>query len=387
MIGPRDRRPPYEGAWYKYSSNGWGIPDFMNFCEAAGFEYIPAFNMDENPRDMADFLEYAKGPAESEWGRRRAADGHPQPYRLRCLELGNEERVDEKYAAKFEKLAEAIWAKDRDIILVVGDFCYEEHIKNPFRFGGAAGGITSLAGQQRILRLAKRHDREVWFDLHVGTERPEKFNASLDGMFSFADALAKIAEGAKHKVVVFEFNAVNHAQKRALANALAINAIERDGRIPIAVSANCLQPDGQNDNGWDQGLLFLDPARVWLQPPGYVTQMLSRNYLPQRVECRVTGAESAPDAAANRSDDGKTLVLQVVNASGKAVAAGIRVEGFVPSKPEAQVWELSGPLDAVNTADRPEAVVPRQSRWKHGIKDGSTSYAFPPHSFTVMRFE
>jgi hypothetical protein len=69
-------------------------------------------------------------------------------------------------------------------------------------------------------------------------------------------------------VAVFEFNAGNHAQRRALANALVINALERDGRVPVATSANALQPDGQNDNGWDQGLLFLNPARVWLQPPG-----------------------------------------------------------------------------------------------------------------------
>ena len=95
-------------------------------------------------------------------------------------------------------------------------------------------------------------------------------------------------------MVVFEFNAGNHSQRRALANALAIHAIERDGRIPIATSANCLQPDGQNDNGWDQGLLFLNPSQVWLQPPGYVTQMFSRNYLPQLVQCEVTGDRTQP---------------------------------------------------------------------------------------------
>ena len=55
-----------------------------------------------------------------------------------------------------------------------------------------------------------------------------------------------------------------------------LTPIERDGRLPIATSANCLQPDRQNDNGWNQGLLFLNPSQVWLQPPGYVTQMLSR---------------------------------------------------------------------------------------------------------------
>jgi len=386
MIGPRDRRPPYAGQWYRYSSNGWGIPDFMSFCEAAGFEYIPAFNMDETPQDMADFIEYAKGPADSDWGRRRVADKHPQAYRLRYIELGNEERVDEKYAGKFEALAKAVWAKDRDIILVVGDFVYGEPIRDPFKFRGAFSGITTLAAQQKILRLAKQHDREVWFDLHVGTDglRPD---ATFAGMFSFIDALERIADGARYKVAVFEFNAGNHAQKRALANALAINAIERDGRIPIAASANCLQPDGQNDNGWDQGLLFLNPSQVWLQPPGYVTQMISRNYQPKLVKCEVTGAKNKLDANAKRSDDGKALVLQVVNPDDTAVTVQIQIAGFVPVRPEAQVTELSGLLDAVNPADKTDAIVPQQREWKHPIKEGSASHTFPPHSFTVLRFE
>jgi hypothetical protein len=387
MIGPRDRRPPYSGTWYRYSSNGWGILDFMDFCEAAGFEYIPAFNMGETPQDMADFIEYATGPADSDWGRRRVAEGHPRPYRLRYMELGNEERVDETYAAKFEALAKVIWAKAPEIVLVVGDFAYERRIEDPFHFSGAASRITSLAGQQRILQLAKQHNCEVWFDLHVGTNHPVTLNSSLDGMFSFTDALAKIAPGARHKVVVFELNAGNHAQKRALANALAINAIERDGRTPIVTSANGLQPDGQNDNGWDQGLLFLDPAHVWLQPPGYVTQMLSRNYLPQLVHCDVVGAKGALDANAKRSDDGRTLLLQIVNASAKVVSAQIHLAGFAPGKPIAQVSELSGTLEAANAAEKPTAIIPQQRPWKHGIADGWTNYTFPPYSFTVMRFD
>ncbi len=316
------------------------------------------------------------------------ADGHPQPYRLRYMELGNEERVDEKYAAKFEALgrghlgegparSSSWWA----ILPMANAF------RTRCTSAAQPPASPALAGHQRILQLAKRHDREVWFDVHVDTDHPVEFNSSLDGMFSFADALGKIADGARHKVVVFEFNAGNHAQKRALANALAINAIERDGRIPIVTSANCLQPDGQNDNGWNQGLLFLNPSQVWLQPPGYVTQMLSRNYLPQLVECQVSGAEGRLDANAKRSDDGKTLILQVVNSSEKALAAQIHLAGFVPGKPVAHVWELSGSLEAVNTADKPRAVTPHQIAWKHGIKDGQMRYTFPPYSFIVMRFD
>lgn len=382
MIGPRDRRPPYQGTWYPYSSNGWGILDFMDFCEAAGFLYIPAFNMGETPEDMADFIEYAKGSADSPWGARRAAGGHPEPYRLEYLELGNEERVDEHYFEKFKPLAETIWEHDPGMIIVVGDFAYGREIRDPFNFQGAASRITTLAAQQQILQLAKQHDREVWFDIHVGTEGPRP---DFGGALSFVDALDTLAEGAKHRAVIFEFNAGNHSQKRALANAAAINLVERDGRIPIAISANCLQPDGQNDNDWNQGLLFLNPSQVWLQPPGYVTQMFSRHYLPNAVSCQVTGG--VLDAAAKRSDDGGTLVLQVVNPADKPVAAQIRLGGFTPGNPTAQITEISGDLEAANTAARPNAITPQSRAWQHGLQNGETKYAFPPFSITMLRLE
>ena len=348
MIGPRDRRPPYHGTWYPYSSNGWGIVDFISFCRAAGFLCIPAFNMDETPRDMADFIEYVNGPANSVWGGKRASDGHPEPYALRYLELGNEERVDESYWQKFKPLAEAIWAKDPDIIVVVGDYAYGKVIEDPFNFEG--GAVKTLAAHKKILDLAREHDREVWFDIHISTDQPPSPNG-LRNERSFIEQLGKISPGAKYKVAIFEFNAGNHAMKRALSNACAINQIEQIGdKLPIACSANCLQPDGQNDNGWNQGLLFLNPSQVWLQPPGHVTRMVSRNYQPLCVKSGVQDADRKLDVSAKRSEDGKTLVLQVVNIGDKPVSAAIRVSGFVPSRPVAMVEELAGALETVNTA-------------------------------------
>jgi hypothetical protein len=386
MVGPRDRRPPNAGTWYPYSSNGWGILDFLNLCEAAGFLAIPDFNVNETPQDMADFIEYVHGSADTQLGRARVADGHPAPYKLKYIELGNEERVDESYWQKFKPLAEAIWAKDPDITIVVGDFAYGNRITDPFRFDGAASGITTLAAHKNILDLAKAHNREVWFDLHVGTEGPRP-DSTLAATLSYIDAMARIADGARHKVLVFELNANNPTHRRALANAVAINAAERDGRLPIVTSANCLQPDGENDNGWNQGLLFLNPSKVWLQPPGYVTRMISRNYESCAVGCEVKSPDDSLDVSAKRSEDGKTLVLQVVNTSKDEMMTNIRIAGYAPTKTSAKVEQLAGSLDARNTAENPEQIQTTFKQWPHELKNGETTYHFPPYSFTVMRFE
>jgi hypothetical protein len=385
MIGPRDRRPPYRGLWYAYSTNGWGIIDFIEFCEAANFRCIPAFNMGETPQDMADFIEYVNGPADSQWGRQRAAAGHPAPYGLRFLELGNEERVDENYVAKFKALAEALWAKDPDLTIVVGDFVYKEKIVDPMNFRGSASGITSMAGHAEILKFAKAHDREVWFDVHVDTNGPGRAG-DLMALSSYCQALDHVADGAKHATVVFEFNAGNHAQRRALANAVATHIVERLG-LPIATSANGLQPDGQNDNGWNQGLLFLNPWQVWLEPPGYVTQMISQAFQPKLLKTDVAGNPDHLDVSGKQSDDGKTLVVELVNTSGEACDTEIELAGFKPTKQAAQVEQLAGPLDAVNTADNPRRLVPERSEWSFGEFRPGLPYRLPPYSFTVIRFE
>ena len=269
MIGPRAHRPPYAGWWYPHSSNGWGIPEFLSFCEAAGFAAVPDVNLDETPRDMADFVQYANGPADSQWGRKRAEDGHPKPYHLKYLEIGNEEKVNEDYWRRFEPIAEAVWAKDPNIILVVGDFAYGQPIEDPSHFAGAAGGISSLAVQRKILDLAKRHDREVWFDIHIGTEGPRP---DFGGALTYIDALDKLANGAKHRVVIFEFNAGNHSQRRALANARPSTVSNVMADSPRHLGQLPCNRTARTTTVGTKGLLFLNPSQVWLQPPGYVTR-------------------------------------------------------------------------------------------------------------------
>ncbi|HWD92245.1 MAG TPA: family 16 glycoside hydrolase [Verrucomicrobiae bacterium] len=383
MIGPREKRAPYLGSWYPYSSLGWGVFEFLDYCEAAGILGVPDINVNETSQDMADFVDYVNGPSSTEWGAKRAAGGHSKSYHLKFIELGNEERVDEHYFEKFKPIAEAIWAKDPRIILIVGDFVYDDAIQDPFNFTGAGTRITSMSAHQKILQLAKAHNAEVWFDVHVGTEGPRP---SFGGFFSYADALDKIADGARHHLLTFEFNAGNHSLRRGLANAAGIMRIERDGRIPISTSANCLQPDGENDNDWDQGLLFLNPSRIWLQPPGYVMQMIARNYEPTLVECSPRGGDDI-ECCATRSADGKTLVLQVVNYSDHALPATLQLNGYLPGQAVARVNELSGSLQEMNTAIAPERIKSYSFDWPHNLKNGRTIYILPPLSFSIIKFQ
>ena len=387
MIGPWDRRQPYVGTWYPYSSNGWGIFDFLNFCEQAGILGIPVLNDNETPQDMADFMQYVNGPATSTWGKQRAADGHPAPYNLKYFEFGNEQTINDAYVAQFEAMATAVWAADPNVIVVVGDFNYSQPIVNPFNFSGAASGITTLEAHQKIMNFAQQHGREVWFDVHVWTAGPGA-DPTLVALPTYVSALDQIANGAAHKVVVFELNADVHDQARAVGNALAINAISRiTDPLPVVTSANCLQPDNENDNGWDQGLLFLNPYQVWLQPPGYVTQLFSNYYEPNLVASTVQSPGDVLDVTATKSADGKNLVLRVVNISGEPIPTTINLAGFRRSKPNVTGKKLSGDLDDENTAEQPGVLVPVSIQWSLKPSINQTSYSFDPYSLTILVFQ
>ena len=388
MIGPRDLRPPYRGFWFPYSSNGWGIIDFMDFCDAAGFLCIPAFNMGETPQDMADFVEYANGPATSEWGRKRVENSRPQPYRLQYIQLGNEESVDEDYWQRFRPMAQAIWRQDPNVTLVVGDFAYGQPIRDPYNFEGAPQ-IKSLEIHKKILDLAVQHNREIWFDVHVGTDRPNDPDG-LGGIPSFIEALRRISPQARFKVAVFELNAGNHALRRALSNAHAINELERLGDdVPVVCSANCLQPYRQNENGWDQGLLFLDPSRVWAQPPYYVTQMVSAHYAPLRLETKVECPPQTLDVTAKRSEDGRTMVLSVVNIAPRPIETRIEFANYSPQGTTVQITKLTGGLEEINTPDEPKRITPTQTTCplSKDTNGAQATYTFGPNSFTILRVE
>jgi alpha-L-arabinofuranosidase len=114
--------------------------------------------------------------------------------------------------------------------------------------------------------------------------------------------------------------------------------------------------------------------------------MISRNYQSRVVDASVTGSDGDLDVTATRGADGATLILQVANLGEKPRWSRIELEGFAPSKPAARLEELAGPLDARNPSED-LTLEPRRDEWRHTSKDGAARYTFPPHSFTILRFE
>lgn len=391
MIGDPVSRPVTRGFWYPYESNGFGIFEFLELGEAMGIEAVPSLNIDETPGDIRDLMEYLYGSAATPWGARRMADGHPAPYKVHRFELGNEDSIDDAYFAKFKSLADIVWAYDPTIRLVVGDFTYQEVIRNPFEFSGG-GKVKSLEAHQKILKLASQWGAEVDFDVHLWTRGPgdggwDRNGSSLDSQIaaldSYAEALRKIApEGARFKVVVFELNADTHDLTRALANAYVIVALQSRSYIDLVSSANAFQVDGQNDNGWNQGLIFMDQAKVWPQPPFFVHQMIARSLRSEVVRTDRTGESKQIEAVAFKDANGASL--DIVNMSGETVPYVIDF-GRSAANANAEVTMLGGVRGtASNTSENPTNIAPESSSLKLD-NAGRVRYELAPRSFTTIQ--
>ena len=383
MLGAPEHRPAFKSWWYPWGSYGFGIVEFLELCEALGIPAVPDFNSYETPEDMADFIDFAIGTDESnEWVQKRIEMGHPAPFQLPFIQFGNEEKVNDAYAARFMAMAPGVWAKSKDVILVVGDFDYKDPITDPYHLTNTAGGITTLAPHKAMLDLAAANGREIWFDIHIWSGRPNDPVNFMDVAVTLFDQLQKLSPDAKFRLPCFELNANEHDLHRALSNAYAINRGERLGYIfPIITSANCLQVDGQNDNGWDQGLLFMDSHKAWLQPPGYVTQMAASAHLPCLAAWTVEGEADGLDITAACSEDGGKASVKLINLTDSPRQVELMLENLSASQAQISLLAADSVLVA-NTAVQPCKVVPvhRQA----AVTQGCIALEAPAYSYMTI---
>ncbi|MEO3403533.1 alpha-L-arabinofuranosidase C-terminal domain-containing protein [Mucilaginibacter sp. CAU 1740] len=370
MIGPRAKRPPYTGHWYPYSTNGFGIEDFLQFCEAAGFEAAFAINIEETPQDVTDMIEYLKGDAATTWGKMRAANGHPAPYKVKYIEIGNEEVIFngdvkseyEHYTERFNLLQGAMHAKDPSLKFVCSAWWRPESPNMELVFKAVDG-------------------KADYWDLHTDADNPDagfKVDSSLTRMQAL---FTSWNPNTQMKCTIFEENGGRHDVSRALGHASTLNAVRRHGDFVLtSCAANALQALGQNDNGWDQGQVFFTPDKVWGMPPFYSQQMASANHLPLNIAATAKGKI---DVSATLSEDGKQLILHIVNPTEQPVPAKIDLHNFEKRNAQVTITQLAGKLKDVDTVAKPAAIIPKTT--KVLLPDNAINYTLPATSYTIIR--
>ncbi|MBR3858012.1 MAG: DUF1080 domain-containing protein [Bacteroidaceae bacterium] len=331
MTGSRLERQPYYGHWYRYATNGFAIPEFVEFARLVGTEPCFAINIEDNPSDVLALLQDI------------------EPYGLKYIEIGNEENLFsaarhdyEHYVERYLVLYEAIHAVYPELLFINAAWWRPDEVETMKYV------FQSLDGKC-----------DLW-DYHPWTETPQQAKDIEAEIAKMRQFFLEWNPQTSMRCAILEENGNTHDMARALAHAVMLNVVRRSaGFVPLDSPANALQPYKQNDNGWDQGQIFFSPSQVWMQPPFYAQQMAAKNHQPLLVESSCSSNTNL-DYTATRNEAGDTIVLHIVNYGSTTRGLTLNLTGFGEIGSITSL-SLNGTLNGENTPERPTRFVPVES--------------------------
>lgn len=371
MRGERSEREPYAGQWYPHSTNGFGIIEFVQFAHAMGYELSFAVNIDDDPQVMAQMIEYFNGDTSTKWGAQRAKDGHPKPYGIKYIEIGNEEVLfnhdyDEGYRyyiERFTLLSDAMRKVDPSLKFIHSAW-WRPELPEKMR-----EVFTALDGK------ADFWDYHPWVDDIGSARRVEGELRRMERLFKQWNPSTTM------RCAIFEENGSSHGVRRMLSHVIVQNAVRRMGNFVLTTCpANALEPYLQNDNGWNQGQIFFTPDKVWGMPPYHAQRLSSQHHQPLHIESVMVGRRSDTiDVVATRSEDGREMVLHIVNLATEPQSIDLDFGTFGKIR-KAEKWSIAGAENAHNTPDDPQHIAPKAETVD--FLEGSCTLR--PFSYTVV---
>jgi alpha-L-arabinofuranosidase len=367
-----------------FQSFGLGFFEFFQLCEDIGTQPLPILNcgmacqfnsgelcpldkLEPYIQDALDLIEFANGPATSQWGAKRAAMGHPEPFNMKMMGVGNEQ-WGPQYIERYTRFARAIKEKYPKIMLVsaAGPSPDDE------RFHFAWPKLRELHAD-----IVDEHcyANPIWF--FTNTHRYDNYDRNGPKVF--------MGEYAAQSVGVVSPKNRNTLEC-ALAEAAYMTGLERNGDVVRMAS---YAPLFGNVDAWQwtPNLIWVDNHRIYGTPDYYAQQLFSRNsgdaVLPLSSE-NPTGTNFF--ASAVRDDASKEIILKAVNASGAEASVSIHLEGVPSGGLSAQATILtSGNTADENSLDEPRKVAPVTELM--GQVGATFDYTFKPNSLTVLRIK
>jgi alpha-N-arabinofuranosidase len=338
-----------------FQSYGLGFYEFFQLCEDIGAKPLPILNcgmacqfnsselvpLDElQPyiQDALDLIEFANGPAVSTWGAKRAAMGHPQPFNLDRMGIGNEQ-WGPRYPERYEKFAAAIKAKYPNMLLITGAGPFPEGRE----FDYAWKKLTALGAD--IIDEHYYKDPE-WF--LANTHRYDNYDRSKPKVFA--------GEFAAQSVAIASPDNKNNWQC-ALSEAAFMTGLERNGDLVVMSSYAPLfaHVDAWQ---WTPNLIWFDNLRSYGTPNYYVQKLFSTNVGSTVLPIELSSNDGLY-AVASRDDASGEVILKLVNSKAAARSLHIELNGITTpgATMEAQVL-ASADLKAENSLDQPTRVAP-----------------------------
>lgn len=378
-IGPKEQRKSLKNTWGYHQSMGLGYFEYFQFCEDLGMEPVPILpagvscqgtnggwgmwptqaqdvvpmsEMDEWVAEAIDLIDWANGdPATNKWAKMRADAGHPKPFNLKYLGIGNEEKISPEFCERFKYIYERV-TKAHPEIIIVGTAGPGSHKDNP----------DYEAGWKLAEELGMPVIDEHYYEPNSYFLKSRQYDA--------------YPRDRKTKVYLGEYAAKDKKLIDALAEGLYLLHVERNGDV-VSMTSYAPLFARKNATNWNPDLIYFDNERPFLTCSYYVQQMFGQSSGQYYYGDCVSFEGDAPGIEQPQEDVhyGQSVILNVktrklfvklCNASGEPKTANINLSRFGLKK-MATKTSLAGNANDENNYDA-QPIAPKKEQIKAAKK-------------------
>ena len=377
-IGPLEQRPGSTRNRWKYKNDLYfGLDEYLQLCEDLGAEpvYVDSAGISENPEDkdwwglcpldkmqpiiddILDLLEYCNGPTSSTWGSKRAANGHPKPYNLKYIEIGNENgwKTVDDYRPRYAKIHDALLARYPDLKIMYNGFLQENVPTHTF------GNALDFVDEHFYLK-----------DLSVLYHRYDSIDPNCKKICVAEYASSVAGNGGN---VIGNFG-------DTLGDAAFMLGCERNSeRMWWTGYGNYAGFVGHGDFG--PCIVWNDAVSNFATPSYYMEKMLFSDNSGIRVLPFTQNTDhcfwsASLDTASGRKD----VLIKVANKSNVSESVNINLQGVGKVDPAGRSITMTGAPEDENSLTNPTKIVPSAGTFAAGA---NFTYRFPAYSITVLR--
>ena len=385
-VGPKEQRRPLKNTWGYHQSMGLGYYEYFQMCEDMNMQPLPILpcgvscqvanggwgmkgqaqdavpmsEMDEWVQDALDLIEWANGDATTKWGKVRAEAGHPKPFGLKYLGIGNEERISPEFIERFKYMYDKI-TKAHPEIVIVGTAGPGSHPGNPDYENG-------------------------WkFAEEIGLPILDEHYYEPRHYFETSRQYDSYPRDRKTKVYLGEYAAKDKKLQDALAEALYLIHVERNADVVVMTSYAPLFAR-KNATNWNPDLIYFDNERPYLTCSYYVQQMFgqsSGNYF--YGDCVTFDGEKTnlQEQSVVLNTKTRQLYVKVCNASGDSRKVTVDLSRFKGLKKNAVKTTLAGKPEQENNYEA-QPIAPARENVKVSKK---MTVDVQPYSFVMYTIQ
>jgi len=378
-VGPIEERRENFNTWGYMQSYGLGYFEYFMLAEALGAEPLPVVHsgvlcqarevrephlsydeVREYAQDILDLIEFANGAVDTTWGGLRAEMGHPEPFNLKYLGIGNE-NWDAVYWNRFDILYRIVREAHPEITIV-----------------SSAGPVAEGGLPQNAWRTIRSKYPDTIVDEHYymsgdwflnNTHRYDRYPRTTKVF---------LGEYAGHEAAQSNGRRPNNLYS-ALCEAAYMTGLERNSDVVVMASyAPLMARDGMQQ--WTPDLIWFNAREVLLTPNYHIQRMFAATVGDQVVQSSCDTIDQRVYHVVTRTED--KLYVKLVNVSAYEEAMTLQLAN-VPDG-TAVYEQLSGEKNAVNTFTRKANVVPVNG--EISIAEGLVELTLPAYSATIMTF-